>query len=171
MSHYSKSLIIRRGVIMAYDLEEITEVVRVLNLVEERKRQGIIYKTMASVVSQKLGKAISNGYNSKDTYQYEEKGLKVFEKQCFDGDSDYIGSIIDIRVPSTRNPLFARFGEIVFYSDAGDITTYRPGEWENRLKELYEPLKPKTQSIERKVEIPSITKQELQNLKERFGIE
>ena len=50
---------------MAYDLEDITEVVRVLNLVEERKRQGRIYNTMASVVAQKLGRSISGGENIK----------------------------------------------------------------------------------------------------------
>lgn len=151
---------------MGYDLEEIREVVRVLNLVEERKKQARNYRGMASEIAQKLGREISS-----HTYQYEEEGLKVWERQCFDCDSDYLGSVIDIRVPSTQNPLFTRFGEIVFYSGSGDITTYRPGEWEQRLQELYEPLKPKPQLLERKVEIPTMTKRELQNLKERFGIE
>ncbi len=154
---------------MVYDLEEITEVVRVLNLVEERKKQARDYSHMASKIAQELGETISKDHGKK--YEYKEDGLRINESECFDRDSDYLGSIIDIRVPSTRNQLFARFGEIVFYSNAGDITTYRPGEWENRLKELYEPLKPKPQSIEKKVEIPSMTKRELQELKSKFGIE
>lgn len=142
---------------MAYDLEEITEVVRVLNLVEERKKQARDYSWMASEIAQKLGREISS-----ETYEYKEESLNIWEKKCYDRDSDYIGSVIDIRVPKNKN---------VFRSeDSIGITTYIPGTWEQRLKELYEPLKPKPQSIERKVEIPSMSKRELQDLKDRFGI-
>lgn len=146
---------------MKYDLEETTEVVRVLNLVEERKRKGWVYNMMASTVAQKLGTAISSGDNGGHTYQYQEEGLIVWERECFDRDSDYIGSVIDIRTSKDRR---------VFRSE-NEITTYIPGEWEQRLRDLYEPLKPKPQPLEKKIEVPSMTRRELQNLKSSFGIE
>ncbi len=156
---------------MAYDLGNITEVVRVLNLVEKRKRQASNYDSMASKIAQELGKRMDHD----ETYEYREDGLRISEKKCFDSDSDYRGSIIDIRVPypssTGLHPLIFNAGEIIFYSDAGKITTYRPGEWEKRLQELYEPLKPKIQPLEKRIQVPNMTERELEDLKDRFGIE
>ena len=145
---------------MAYDLERMAETVKVLREVEERKRQARDYSSMASRIARELGK--SWGDHGK-TYEYKEAGLNVHETECFDRDSDYRGSIIDIRSPKT---------DIVFHSTSlGEITTYRPGDWESRFRELYDPLKPQKQPEEERVQMVSMTEWELRDLKKRFGLE
>ncbi len=145
---------------MAYDLERIAETVKVLREVEERKRQAQNYSSMASRIARELGKTW--GDHGK-THEYQEDGLKVREVECVDRDSDYRGSFINIRSPKTN---------IVFYStSSGEITAYRPGDWEKRLLELYEPLKPQKQPKEERGQMVSMTEWELRDLKKRFGLE
>lgn len=146
---------------MAYNLEEIAGVVAVLNKVAERKRQAADYGSMASTIANELGR-----YDGGSIHEYQEEGLNICEEHCNDRDGDYRGKTISIRT-TPRGTIRGN----VFYSSFGEITTYLPGKWEKRFKELYEPLKPKAGPNEQEIEVPAMTKREIEDLKERFGIE
>src|SRR3989338_5993961 len=148
---------------MGRDLERIAETLEVLRKVEERKREARKYDFMAEAIARKLGRE-GREYESM-IHVYEDERLRIKETVCLDRDSDYIGSIIDIRTPSNRS---------VFRTSTQpeEITIYRPGEWEEHFKELYEPLKPQEVSEEEEeVQIKSMTEWELKGLKDKFGLE
>lgn len=157
-----------------YDLEKIAEVVDVLNRVEERKKQAGEYSFMASTIVHKLGKGKENDYidhfaGNFERYSctYEEKGLVIKEIDI----SYYTGSSITI---STSNPETSTSEHRLVFrtSPLWEIDVYRPGEWERRFKELYESIKPSLPSLlDEKIRVPNLSRQELEDLKSRFGLE